>query len=139
MGYWSTNEQGHSFTEAESGEDLIWGDQPADIIDAAISEIKAVFLHDIGRLPSVAEMRAGFAFSSHIEEDLPQVPSQAKEMSPSQAEVISKHVTDALRWDEPSSTPKQRNAWQHIRGVFEALKPEKVEVPDSPADLGGPF
>lgn len=140
MGYWSSNEQGNSFANAESGEDLIWGDQPADEFDIAIAKIKAIFLNDVGRLPSVAEMRAGFEFSaSAFEEDLPQVPSQATPANDTQAEVVRQHISEALRYDEPSQTPKQRNAFQHLRGVFQALKPAPVEVPDSPADLGGPF
>lgn len=139
MGYWSTNEQGRSFTEADNGEELVWGDQPADVLDEAIQKIKALFLHDVGRLPSVAEMRAGVEFSfGVIHDDLPQVPSQAKSMTHNQGEVMSQQITDALRWDEPTSTEKQRNAWRHIRAVFESLKPDAVEVPDSPADLG-PF
>ena len=58
MGYWHSNDQGHSFT----GE-LTWGDAPADVMDEAILEIIQVFEHDVGRKPTKTELIAGMKFS----------------------------------------------------------------------------
>lgn len=54
MGYWGSEEDG-------SG--LIWGDQPADIVDEAISEIVATFRQDWNRNPTLQEIIDGLAFS----------------------------------------------------------------------------
>ncbi len=60
MGYWKQGEDGHSFA---LDSELIWGDQPADIMGAALDEIISVFQRDIGRLPTEAEIKAGLLFS----------------------------------------------------------------------------
>ena len=65
MGYWSTNSQGHSFTDDESG-DMMWGDAPADAMDAALTEIIASFRSDLGRAPSLEELKAGLLFSAEV-------------------------------------------------------------------------
>jgi hypothetical protein len=38
MGYWRSNEEGHSFEGS-----LTWGDAPADVMDEAIDNIIAIF------------------------------------------------------------------------------------------------
>lgn len=63
MGYWQQNEQGVSFAQAKSHEELVWGDQPADIMGNALKEIVSVFLRDRDRLPTEAEVKAGLLFS----------------------------------------------------------------------------
>lgn len=67
MGYWAQNEHGHSFSESESGEEMVWGDAPADIIDDALhgvmERVVKVFTTDMGRPPTAAELRAGMLFS----------------------------------------------------------------------------
>ncbi len=60
MGYWKQSEEGHSLQICG---DLIWGDQPADIMGAALKEIIAVFQRDKGRPPTEAEIKAGLLFS----------------------------------------------------------------------------
>lgn len=136
MGYWSQNEQGASFADAENGEDMIWGDQPADVVDDALNRIVAVFMQDVGRVPSVSEVRAGIEFSlARLDEDLPTVPSQVRQLSANEAEVVRQHISEALRHDQPSFTPRERTAWQHLKGVMAAHKPEPVAVPDNAADL----
>lgn len=71
MGYWSQGEDGHSFA---LNSELIWGDQPADIMGAALEEIIAVFQRDRERPPTQAELNAGLLFSSR-----PQLERAAKE------------------------------------------------------------
>ena len=66
MGYWKQNEQGVSFADAKNHEELIWGDQPADIMGNALKEIIAVFLRDRDRLPTEAEIKAGLLFSLRV-------------------------------------------------------------------------
>lgn len=63
MGYWEQNENGVSFAQSRNHETLIWGDQPADILGAALKEIISVFERDKGRLPTENEIKAGLLFS----------------------------------------------------------------------------
>lgn len=62
MGYWNQNEQGESFATPEQGE-MVWGDQPADVMDDALDKIVEVFQRDTGRKPTKREVRAGLLFS----------------------------------------------------------------------------
>jgi hypothetical protein len=62
MGWWSQDEQGHSFAQAE-GEDMLWGDEPADILDNAIDAITVSFQAAHGRRPTRSELLAGMKFS----------------------------------------------------------------------------
>jgi hypothetical protein len=65
MGYWSTNSQGHSFIEPHiEGGDMMWGDAPADAMDDALDEIIKAFRSDLGRAPSLEELKAGLLFSA---------------------------------------------------------------------------
>jgi hypothetical protein len=61
MGWWEQNEQGVSFADAE-GEEMVWGDGPADTMGAAVDEIVAEFERDWDRKPTKAEIRAGLEF-----------------------------------------------------------------------------
>lgn len=63
MGYWRANERGESL---QIGGDMIWGDQPADIMGNALEEIIAVFRRDRERLPTEAEIKAGLLFSLRV-------------------------------------------------------------------------
>jgi hypothetical protein len=60
MGWWLTNEEGHSLLE--EGE-MIWGDGPADTLSNALDDIVGQFEQKWGRKPSVAEIIAGVRFS----------------------------------------------------------------------------
>jgi hypothetical protein len=62
MGWWSQDEQGHSFASAE-GEEMLWGDSCADILDNAIDEIVKEFKEAHDRRPTRAELLAGMKFS----------------------------------------------------------------------------
>jgi hypothetical protein len=68
MGYWSTNEQGVSFAAAE-GDQMIWGDAPADIMDEALEDVVKTFADGVGRRPTKAEIRAGLEFALGIYND----------------------------------------------------------------------
>lgn len=65
MGWWSQDNEGHSFADAMAGETVVgvWGDEPADIIDAALDAINEAFMDTWGRLPYRAEMESGIKFS----------------------------------------------------------------------------
>lgn len=71
MGYWATNAEGHSFTDDESGE-MMWGDAPADAMDDALEEIIKAFRADLGRAPSLGELKAGLLFSAQAALDAEQ-------------------------------------------------------------------
>lgn len=62
MGWWTQNEQGHSFAKAK-GDELLWGDNVADILDGAIDSITDEFDKAYDRKPTKAELRAGLEFS----------------------------------------------------------------------------
>lgn len=61
MGYWKSNEDGSSFA---IDSELIWGDAPADIMDDAIEKIIESFKKDLGRLPTLEELKSGLLFSA---------------------------------------------------------------------------
>lgn len=65
MGYWTGTVVGDL-----EGTGLVWGDQPADIIDNAVDEAIAVFQQDVGRMPTKAELREGLEFYLRIRDDL---------------------------------------------------------------------
>lgn len=62
MGYWNTDENGISFSD--SPKDMVWGDAPADAMDEALHTIIAAFRRDLGRAPSLDELKAGLLFSA---------------------------------------------------------------------------
>ena len=51
MGYWSTDTEGHSFA-TNPGVKLLWGDSPADELDAALNDLYA----HLGRVPEASEL-----------------------------------------------------------------------------------
>lgn len=61
MGYWNAGEDGSSLHVAPTG--LVWGDSPADEMDAAITRIVADFKLDVGRYPTKQEIRSGLEFA----------------------------------------------------------------------------
>jgi hypothetical protein len=55
MGYWNT-----TFTEVSTREvSGVWGDKPADVMDAAMDLIAAIFLTEMGRFPTQGELLNG--------------------------------------------------------------------------------
>lgn len=71
MGYWEQGTQGYSFHDAETDEEMLWGDRPADIVDDALVEIKEAFVRDVERPPTKAEILAGLVFSLEPDTDVP--------------------------------------------------------------------
>lgn len=65
MGYWTGTVIGDT-----AGKGLVWGDQPADIIDDAVERAINVFQEDIGRLPTKEELREGLEFYLRVRDDL---------------------------------------------------------------------
>jgi hypothetical protein len=65
MGYWTGTVVGDIENTG-----LVWGDQPADIVDDAIERAVLVFTEDIGRKPTKAELREGLEFYLRIRDDL---------------------------------------------------------------------
>lgn len=64
MGYWSTCEHGHSFCESDEDQpEMIWGDEPADLMGDALAEIFKAFQRDVGRMPTIEEVIGGVKFS----------------------------------------------------------------------------
>lgn len=62
MGYWAANPQG-GLDLAGTGTERIWGDDPADILGDAFAAVARVFLRDVGRKPTEAELLAGAQFA----------------------------------------------------------------------------
>lgn len=67
MGYWTQDRAGRSFAKGNG----LWGDGPADAFDEALDKIVEDFKRDIGRLPSLNEIRAGLEFSLGIYKEDP--------------------------------------------------------------------
>lgn len=66
MGWWHQDTEGRSFA---AGSNLYWGDGPADIVDQALDRIRAQFREDLGREPTIREIRAGLEFTLRALED----------------------------------------------------------------------
>lgn len=123
MGYWSTNEDGVSFDEAESGEDMVWGDQPADIIDDALGQVALTFLHDVGRLPTRKEVLAGLYFSMGGKDqsllDLPETVAEAEEnakrLTDEQETLLAQNYYGTM----PAFTQKRNDAWKVVRPILD--------------------
>ena len=75
VGYWPTDKEGHSFS-VNKGEDLTWGDSPADELDSCLKEVYDI----LGRVPSHPEMIALF--------------NQARQAQP--ASQAARHLKDGL-------------------------------------------
>lgn len=76
MGYWTQSKNGESFGQGGG----TWGDSCADAFDEALRTIVDVFQKDIGRLPSLNEIRYGLEFSLSLYkeggwEDTPKLPT----------------------------------------------------------------
>lgn len=64
MGWWAAARDGSSFTG-----DGLWGDGPADLMDAAIRKIREEFRNEQGREPRIGEIRGGLEFALMRRED----------------------------------------------------------------------
>ena len=61
MGFWNSDLNGGIARKGES--DFVWGDTFADIIDAALIEIKAEFEVVVGRPATDEDIRRGLSFA----------------------------------------------------------------------------
>jgi|TARA_R110000796_G_scaffold58610_5_gene135321 hypothetical protein len=61
MGFWNSDLNGGIARKGES--DCVWGDTFADIIDAALIEIKAEFEVVVGRPATDEDIRRGLSFA----------------------------------------------------------------------------
>jgi hypothetical protein len=66
MGWWNSGKDGSSL-EFRS-DNHYWGDGPADVMDAALDNIRQQFRSEWGREPSLSELLAGVKFSAGIME-----------------------------------------------------------------------
>lgn len=95
MGYWTTDANGNSGVFDDIEGDLVWGDQPADIVDDALDKVLATFVHDMGRLPTQAEIIAGLKFS--LPTLLERLPKTVEAAQAKADEVL------AGWWEQPSA------------------------------------
>jgi len=56
VGYWESSESGASFAASKGDEPFLWGDGPADAIDAGTCELIARLTRQLGRYPTVDEI-----------------------------------------------------------------------------------
>jgi hypothetical protein len=111
MGYWEQNEEGASFADRDDKDapPMLWGDQPADLVDGMINDVIAVFIKDIGRLPSRAEMMAGLTFSTRML-SLPDRPEDCPEVPEDDIKTVEQHYYAAVHGEQPGA--KRIPQWQ---------------------------
>lgn len=99
MGYWQTNDEGHSFAEGFDGDEpMIWGDAPADAMDDALDAIIAAFRSDLGRAPSLRELKAGLLFSA-------QCALEGDEKRREEAQLYTYEVVSKWTWTDFDGKP----------------------------------
>lgn len=133
MGWWSSDKDGHSFApEAEDPRDqMLWGDEPADVMADAIFKIKIAFMRDLNRLPSADEIVAGIKFQTNglVELDgLVKTPRETKELDAQQRDLVETFGWTATGGDQPIH-PTRLDASRKIHGVIDALTGQKDERP----------
>lgn len=121
MGYWEMGEEGESFVAGpEPTNQMIWGDQPADIVGEALRKIKLAFVRDLGRMPSQREIIAGLKFTTGVMRDLAVEPRDAPEATTEQIEVARRYGYAA--YGEDGEAPlEQRQAWTKVRDMLKEL------------------
>lgn len=118
MGWWSTNRGGYSFAE-EEGEEMVWGDGPADLLDNAIDEIDKEFIETWGRPATTHELVAGMRFCyPYIQFG----PDKGKERPGVDSREPVTTIDEAEYWDalrDPAWAAFCRSADEYIRSVDE--------------------
>jgi hypothetical protein len=118
MGYWSTSADGVSFAENE-GEEMVWGDAPADVMDDALDRIERIFRDDGNRPPTKAEILAGLLFSLRGRGELRdgQAWPYGDQVVPSLAERLQPG-TEPVRGEPPTAPdgPAGVNPGMHVFG-----------------------
>lgn len=62
MGWWNSDPDGASLVLEDTGN--YWGDGPADVMDAALEDIKKQFQETWARPPKLSELIAGVKFAA---------------------------------------------------------------------------
>lgn len=97
--WWEQSEEGNPDQGVDrEPEPLMWGETPADIIDDAIWQIQAVYLKDLGRLPSFGEIMAGLTYSTRALA-LPDRPEDSPSISAEDHRVIEENFYTATMGD----------------------------------------
>lgn len=127
MGWWEQNEEGDSLSGHDRDpEPYYWGDGPADVIDDALWKIKAQFIKDLGRLPSIGEIMAGITFSTRVL-NLPDRPEESPSATEDQVKAVDDGYYAATRGNE-SIPARTINASAKISEVIRDLeKPFKKD------------
>lgn len=99
MGWWSQNQEGHSFAVAQGADEMLWGDGPADAMGVAVAAIEAEFREQIGRKPTRAELIAGLMFSINVEYPADPAPD-ARDRIVEAAEAITSGPFDPAAYRE---------------------------------------
>jgi len=128
MGFWDDDRK---------PEPLVWGDQFADVIDDALWQIRAAYLHYLGRPATKAEIRAGLGFSTSILDGLPEYPEDAPEVSPADLALIEENYYAATSGRGHGWVEAQRKVTEvmdRIGAPFQA----KPEFTGGDSDPDGP-
>lgn len=121
MGYWEHGEDGSSFVAGEDPDNqLIWGDEPADIVDDAIWQITIAFARDVGRMPSKKEIIAGIKFTTNALDRFAEEPKDAPRLTKEQSIVIYQHGYAATGGDV-SPSQERMLAISRVNDVLGAL------------------
>lgn len=136
MGYWEMDDEGHSFVAGDEPDNqMIWGDQPADIVGRALAQIKVDFIRHLGRMPSQREIIAGLKFTTNVLDGLAVEPRDAPEATPEQIDVVRRYGYAAYG-DDVETPVRQRKAWRKIRALLKELeKDDSVDEEAVPEEL----
>lgn len=95
MGYWATSAEGGSFVEGDTnadGEQMLWGDAPADAIDDGTHKLIERMHGELGRYPTVEEVDTARLDSDEMVEAIAkavEVFTEDVERAPSEAELMA--------------------------------------------------
>jgi hypothetical protein len=72
MGYWKMNNDKALILITDKQEEAtgVWGDYPADIVGDVVDKLVEVFVEEVGRKPSKAELVSGLMFTLNVRDDL---------------------------------------------------------------------
>ena len=119
MGWWEHGEGGLSFVKSDNDPNnkMVWGDEPADIIDNALFRITAAFVKELGRMPSRKEIIAGIQFSTNVLDEFAEEPKDAPMANPVQWKTVEANYWTAVE----GSAITRYEAVKHIREALAGL------------------
>lgn len=137
MGYWSADAEGNSFA-VNDGDEMLWGDAPADIMDVAVKDIRRTFREDTGREPTKAEVLSGLLFSmmgieGDWEPDEPPTLPDKKRLPAHWCSILGMRIMDPDGWrrrdDETTwDTPVTLAEFQERAGLSTVWYDPKVRA-----------